>query len=78
MDQRLRRSILPAIIAGHWPCLPVIKLRGVRGLHEQCGTEPALATKLRAVLGGNVKFVVEGKVLVEEALLLDGVEGPDF
>ena len=57
-DERFRRFILPAIIAGNWPCLNVMELRGVRSPDGQVGTA-ALIAELTALLGRNAKIVVE-------------------
>lgn len=65
MDERFRRLLLPAIVSGTWPCLAVMKLRGARGSNGQKAT---LITELKAVLGGNVKIVVEEMVLGASAV----------
>lgn len=51
MDGRFRRLVFPVISSGAWPCLTVIKLRGVR----EDGT---LLTKIMAGLGENLRIVV--------------------
>ncbi|MCJ1422612.1 hypothetical protein MMC29_000492 [Sticta canariensis] len=57
-DKRFRRLILPAIIAGNWPCLNIMELKGIRSPDGQAGTA-ALIAELTALLGGNAKIVVE-------------------
>lgn len=59
-DQRFRRFILPAIMAGKWPCLNTMELKGVHSPDGQAGTA-ALITELKTLLGGNTKIVVEEK-----------------
>lgn len=57
MDERFRRLVLPAIVtvANHWPCLTVMRIRGVR----DAPGEVALADELMAAVGGNATLVVE-------------------
>lgn len=62
MDMRFRLFIIPAIVLGKWPCLTIMELRGVRFQIQNVPDGNAeLKTRLKAVLGGNIKIVVEAE-----------------
>ena len=58
MDERFLRLVLPTIVSGNWPCLTMMKLRGVRTLNGFDG-KIALTKQLEAILGRDVQIVVE-------------------
>lgn len=65
MDRRFRHLVLPAIISRIWPCLKIIKLRGVR-------RRDTLKVMLQTVLGKVPEIELE-----EEARLLDDYREPN-
>ena len=60
IDEKFERLLLPAIISGNWPCLKILKLRGVGGSYDQW-RKAGLTQGLRAALGEEVMVMVEEK-----------------
>lgn len=58
MDERFLRLVLPAIVAGEWPCLTFIELRGVRASNDRYSAD-ALTTEIKAAVGEKTKIVIE-------------------
>lgn len=64
MDATFRRLLWLPILAGPWPCLSRIHLRGVHNAIAKPGNpalELELVKELRAVLGANAVIVAEGR-----------------
>lgn len=61
MDGRFLRLVLPTILSSNWPCLTMMKLRGVRTLNGQDG-KIALTRQLEAILGRDAEIVVEESI----------------